>query len=139
MSRDTKMFPTFRAQATTASVFFPIAPLAFRQTRRREFFLYRISSPRRCFGFARPFRSDRRKRRWHFGAMPISPITPLAGDRAAARNSPPYVSSRREIRRRPRGLFAAPYRGRRRDRGPLSIRRDRSRRRTIARRKPSRS
>src|ERR1700736_3941614 len=137
MSRDTKMSPTFRARETTASAFAPIAPLAFRQTRRRESCLYRISSPRKRCGFDRQLRSDRRKRRWHLAGTLIFWITLLAGGRTGARNLPACVSSPRETRRRPRALFVYLCRGCRRDRAPLSTRRGRARRRTIARRKPS--
>src|SRR5947209_14850227 len=135
MSRDTKTFPTFRARERIGSIFAPIAPLVFRQTIRRGFCPYRISSPRKRSGFDRPLRFDRRKSPSRFAETPFFRITLLAGDKTAARNWPACVSSPRGRRRQPRVWFDCFYRGRRPDRALLSIGRDRLKRRTIDRRK----
>src|SRR5260370_5157734 len=148
MSRDTKMFLTFRERETTASVFVPIASSASQRTRRRGSYLFRIASLRKCCGFDRQPCSYRQQYPWHCAATLVFLIMFSAEDRSTGRSSPACVSSLRERRHQPRawtvGLFRhrteSPLRanGRRRDREPLSVPRDRLKQRTIARRKPSR-
>ena len=130
----------------SASVFGRTAPLAFRQTKCYGFSPCRIAERRKCSESVQPSHSDPQKSRWHCSATLGFPITLSAGDRRVRSNSKACAPLPREMCHRPRALIFRhrtnpPWcqRDRRLDREPLLVRSGRSMRKTIVRRKPSRS
>src|SRR5207237_8764931 len=96
MSRDTKMFLTFRVRETTASVFVPVASSASRRTGRRGSYLYRIASLRTCCGFDRQPCSYRLENPWHCAATVVFLIMFFGEDRSIGISLPACVVSVRE-------------------------------------------